>query len=67
MNDENLDLAEADAREATAQRAKANQATASSRRQNDPFLIYGAGVQNYFVLQERLLWLFFFLTIGACC
>ena len=49
------------------QRLEANQANANSeRRQNDPFLVYGAGIANYFRLQENLLWLFFFLTIGAC-
>ena len=41
-------------------------AEAMSKQKNDPFLGYGIGVQNYFNLQEKLLWIFFFLTIGAC-
>ena len=48
------------------QRILANQANAKGKRKNDPFLVYGAGVQNYFKLQENLLWLFFFLTICSC-
>ena len=48
-------------------RKKANQAehAAKKTKADKPFLSYGAGIQNYFVLQERLIGLFCWLTIMA--
>ena len=33
----------------------------------DPAIIYGPGIQNYFSMQWRMIVLFFFLSILACC
>ena len=46
-------------------KAKAEEAAAKKDRSDKPFLSYGAGIQNYFVLQERLISLFCWLTILA--
>ena len=55
-----------DAQEERAARERATKEVTSAARQNDPFLIYGPGVSNYFNLQEKLLWIFFVLTILSC-
>ena len=32
----------------------------------DPFVLYGPGVYNYFQLMQKLLYLFFFLSLMSC-
>ncbi len=36
-----------------------------SKRDKDVFLNYGTGIKNYFILQERIIVLFCYLTILA--